>query len=66
MPIYEYKCPKCGKVVERIELNPTTAVQPHCYHKDERTVYVMKRITSASNAHFKGTGFYATDYKGKS
>jgi putative FmdB family regulatory protein len=69
MPIYEYQCPACGKVVEQIESNPITAVHPVCVHYSARgdveTNYAMRRITSAPVAHFKGAGFHVNDYKRK-
>jgi predicted nucleic acid-binding Zn ribbon protein len=69
MPIHEYKCPACGKVVEQVELNPNTAVLPVCVHyttgTDGETHYPMRRITSASVARFNGAGFHVNDYKRK-
>ena len=69
MPIYEYECRHCGKVAEQVVLNPRTEVIPVCIHytvgTDGETHYPMRRRFSASAIHFKGSGFYATDYKDK-
>ncbi|MBI3251737.1 MAG: zinc ribbon domain-containing protein [Candidatus Omnitrophica bacterium] len=59
MPTYEYKCLKCKKVFD--QLQPITA-KPlktciHCKGKVERL------IGAGSGLIFKGSGFYATDYK---
>jgi len=62
MPIYEYKCNKCGVVeaMQRITDAPLKKC-PNCKSRVERMV-------SRSSFVLKGTGWYATDYanKGKS
>ncbi len=66
MPIYEYKCPRCGRVEEHIEpmLPDRPMPNPICTHSGVR--FPMHRIVSApARAQFKGTGFYETDYKEK-
>ena len=62
MPLYEYKCRKCRHVFEKIlkfSDNPE-ADCPKCGSEAERQL-------SAPAVHFKGTGWYVTDYarKGK-
>src|SRR5579859_3767117 len=56
MPIYEYKCGKCGvfEVTQRITENPLKKC-PTCKSK-------VERIISATSFVLKGTGWYATDY----
>jgi len=57
MPLYEYACEKCGKVFEVIEKfsdQPLT-VHSECGGK-------VERLLSAPALHFKGSGFYITDY----
>jgi putative FmdB family regulatory protein len=57
MPLYEYACEKCGKVFEVIEKfsdKPLT-VHAECGGK-------VERLLSAPALHFKGSGFYITDY----
>ena len=66
MPIYEYKCPECGRVEEHIEPMLPDAPMPYpvCYHGAIR--YSMRRIISTpAPAQFKGSGFYVNDYKEK-
>ncbi len=61
MPLYEYKCEKCGNQFEKIENHsaPTTRKCPKCGGKAQRMI-------SAAGIQFKGSGWYVTDYKGKS
>jgi putative FmdB family regulatory protein len=59
MPIYEYKCPKCGvvEVTQRIT-EASLKKCPNCKSKVERMI-------SRSSFVLKGTGWYATDYANK-
>lgn len=57
MPIFEYKCNKCGKYEEMLQKAKQIYI---CSCAGE-----MKPIISRSNPHFKGKGFYQTDYKNK-
>ena len=61
MPLYEYKCLKCGKKTEKIEsvAGPHLKKCPHCGGK-------VERLQSAPAIQFKGSGWYVTDYAGKS
>jgi len=61
VPLYEYKCAKCGKRTEKIESvsGPHLRKCPHCGGKVERMV-------TAPAIQFKGSGWYVTDYAGKS
>lgn len=56
MPIYEYKCPKCGviEVMQGIK-EPALKKCPTCKSKVERQI-------SSTSFVLKGTGWYATDY----
>jgi putative FmdB family regulatory protein len=61
MPIYEYQCDQCGKIEEAIQKfsdRPLTKCR-HCSGK-------LNRLISHSTFHLKGTGWYVTDYAGKS
>ena len=60
MPLYEYKCLKCGKRTERIESvsGPHLKKCPHCGGK-------VESLISAPAIQFKGSGWYVTDYAGK-
>ena len=59
MPIYEYQCSGCDEVHEMWQkITETPVVEcPTCKEP-------MERLISASAFHLKGTGWYATDYKG--
>jgi putative FmdB family regulatory protein len=62
MPVYEYRCSKCGNVFERIQKMSDAPLPVH----DECGGKVEKLI-SRSGFHLKGSGWYATDYaKGSS
>ena len=60
MPIYEYQCDQCGKIQEAIQKfsdRPLTKCK-HCSGK-------LNKLISHSTFHLKGTGWYVTDYAGK-
>lgn len=61
MPLYEYKCLKCGRHTEKIENvdGPHLKKCPHCSGK-------VERLLTAPAIQFKGAGWYVTDYAGKS
>ena len=60
MPLYEYKCLKCGRKTEKIEnvAGPHLKKCPHCGGK-------VEALISAPAIQFKGSGWYVTDYGGK-
>jgi putative FmdB family regulatory protein len=57
MPLYEYQCENCGKVFELIQKfsDEPTAIHEQCGGK-------VHRLVSAPALHFKGSGWYVTDY----
>ena len=61
MPTYEYECTRCGHVCE--EFKPMSAPKrqrcPLCRSKVERLV------SGGLGVHFKGSGFYINDSRGK-
>ena len=61
MPLYEYKCLKCGRNTEKIEgvSGPYLKKCPHCGGK-------VESVITAPAIQFKGSGWYVTDYAGKS
>jgi putative FmdB family regulatory protein len=60
LPLYEYKCAKCGHRFEKIESFSASEVKkcPKCGKKAERQI-------SPSALQFKGSGWYVNDYGGK-
>ncbi|HUI53302.1 MAG TPA: FmdB family zinc ribbon protein [Terriglobales bacterium] len=61
MPLYEYQCTKCKRRTEKIESvsGPHLKKCPHCGGK-------VESLISAPAIQFKGSGWYVTDYAGKS
>ena len=60
MPIYEYKCQACGHVLEAIQKVADDPLKdcPAC------ATGQLRRLVSAAGFQLKGTGWYATDFKG--
>ncbi len=61
MPLYDYKCTKCGTVRE----------VRHGFHENHddpcpECGAAMTRVFNAAPIVFKGSGFYATDSRAKS
>jgi putative FmdB family regulatory protein len=61
VPLYEYKCLKCGRHTDKIEAvaGPHLRKCPHCGGK-------VESVITAPAIKFKGSGWYVTDYAGKS
>ena len=60
MPIYEYECGSCGHRMEAIQ-KMSDAVLKDCPACGRAT---LKKLMSAAGFQLKGTGWYATDFKG--
>ena len=60
MPIYEYKCTKCGKEFELFQRITAPDVKTCKFCKGP-----VSKLISLSSFSLKGTGWYATDYGGK-
>ena len=60
MPIYEYECTRCGHRFEAIQKmsDPVFTDCPSCGLPE------LKKLMSAAGFQLKGTGWYATDFKG--
>lgn len=61
MPTYDYKCPKCEIIQQFFHkmCEEISQLCPHC------GVKMTKCISAGIGLHFKGSGFYETDYKCK-
>ena len=60
MPIYEYRCSSCGhekEVLQKLSDPPLTDC-PACGKS------TLTKLVSAAGFHLKGSGWYATDFKG--
>jgi putative FmdB family regulatory protein len=60
MPLYEYKCSKCGEIFEVLQ---KFSDAPLRRHKGCRGA--LHRLVSAAGLHFKGSGWYVNDYASK-
>jgi putative FmdB family regulatory protein len=62
MPIYEYKCKKCGKIHEFIQKfsDPPMTDCDEC-----GTAGSLEKLMSLSSFQLKGSGWYLTDYARK-
>ena len=60
MPIYEYECGSCGHRLEAIQKMADLALKdcPACGKA------ALKKLISATGFRLKGSGWYATDFKG--
>jgi putative FmdB family regulatory protein len=56
MPLYEYDCPRCGRFEVLQKMSDSPLASHSCGEK-------VKKVMSAGAFAFKGSGFYATDYK---
>ena len=56
MPLYEFKCPKCGSIYEKLQTFEDSA--PRCALDDMQT----DRIISGSSFVLKGPGWYKDGY----
>jgi putative FmdB family regulatory protein len=61
MPLYEYECESCGRRFERIQKfsDPPVEECPACGKR-------VRKMVSSPAVHFKGSGWYVTDYPKKS
>ena len=59
MPIYEYKCKKCGKEYELFQRITEPALTSCKFCKGP-----TKKLISRTTFHLKGSGWYVTDYGG--
>ncbi len=57
MPLYEYLCHKCGKKFDALQKFSDEPLKIH-----EEDGGEVERLISSPAFHFKGTGWYVTDY----
>ncbi|MCL2523177.1 MAG: zinc ribbon domain-containing protein [Betaproteobacteria bacterium] len=60
MPIYEYRCGSCGFQKEHLQKisDPPLSTCPECGQES------YGKLLSAAGFQLKGSGWYATDFKG--
>jgi putative FmdB family regulatory protein len=60
MPIYEYRCTSCGHELEALQkfADAPLATCPACQAES------LTKLVSAAGFQLKGSGWYATDFKG--
>lgn len=60
MPIYEYRCSECGFQDEFLQKHtePPMTLCPSCGKEG------LRKLLSAAGFQLKGSGWYATDFKG--
>ncbi len=61
MPIYEYKCSKCGEIFEAFQKISDEPLVRCKYCKGK-----VEKILSQTSFQLKGSGWYLTDYARKS
>lgn len=66
MPTYDYKCIQCS-FADSIHMKISDDIPVCCIKcfKDGKEYKMQKQISKPAGIHFKGSGFYETDYKGK-
>ncbi len=60
MPLYEYECQICGRrleIIQKFSDDPLTECPKCCG--------ALEKVLSAPAVHFKGSGWYITDYARK-
>jgi putative FmdB family regulatory protein len=57
MPLYEYRCERCGKVFEVLQKFSDAPLETHADCGGH-----VERLISAPAFQFKGSGWYVTDY----
>jgi len=60
MPIYEYRCNECGHKLESLQklADAPLVICPACGKN------ALSKLVSAAGFQLKGSGWYATDFKG--
>ena len=61
MPTYEYECTRCGLIIEEFK----SISAPRRQRCTKCRGKVVRLISGGMGIHFKGSGFYVTDSRGK-
>jgi len=61
MPVYEYRCAKCGPFEIQLKVTEDSSSDILCAHCNGPA----SRVYTTPAIHFRGHGFYNTDYKRK-
>jgi putative FmdB family regulatory protein len=68
MPIYKYKCKRCGLEVERLQESTDEQLvwcpgdlkkDEECQEEDRANTSLLERTIGKPNAHFSGEGFHS-------
>lgn len=62
MPTYDYVCESCGHTLEHFQSANSRKLRK-CPKCSKNTL--VRKIGGGCGVHFKGSGFYATDYQKK-
>lgn len=66
MPTYDYQCPECNHSESHFhKMNDHLNFSCHRCFDMGKNNQMKKGIGGGLAVHFKGSGFYETDYKGK-
>lgn len=63
MPLFEFKCSKCDKVLEKLISSYEDAKSEVVVCDDCSRSMVLVEFSRTSDPKFVGTGWYVTDYK---
>ncbi len=64
MPIFEYKCDKCGTTKDRIVAYSDRKEESECHKCFNGTLKFIDKVHTG-NFQLKGIGWYESDYKHK-
>jgi putative FmdB family regulatory protein len=65
MPLLEFKCNECGAITEKLVESYRVPKYSHVVTCNECGKDARRIISTPAPAQFTGSGFYATDYRGK-
>jgi putative FmdB family regulatory protein len=63
MPTFDYVCKTCGLMLDEFYHHPDKAPQTQFCRNCGREDGLVRQTGTGSGFLFRGTGFYATDYK---